>query len=112
MSDDAQTAGKKLLRKFLNKEIAAPGTDAVLDGLSAPAAHLIKNVEAVHDSLYIVSAEGKYLDQRLADREFIRPGLVGLDDDVFRELGIAVTNRKQVRDLINGILEIIYGIEY
>jgi hypothetical protein len=109
---DATDQGKKLLRKFLNKEMKGKGVEAILEGLSKPAGHLIRNVEAVHDSLYIVSAEGKYLDQRLADREFIRPGLVGLDDDVFRELGIAVTNRKQVRDLINGILETIYGIEY
>jgi len=112
MSQDPKEQGKKLLRKFLNKQIRGKGTDAILEGLSSPAAHLIKNVEAVHDSLYIVSAEGKYLDQRLADRDFVRPGLVGLDDDVFRELGIAVTNRKQVRDLINGILETIYGVEY
>jgi len=108
MSDDA----KKLLRKFLNKAIRGKGTDAILEGLAQPGGHLIRNIEAVHDSLFIVSAEGRYLDQRLADRDFIRPGLVGLDDDVFRELGIAVTNRKQVRDLINGILETIYGVEY
>jgi len=112
MSQDPQERSKKLLRKFLNKKITGKSTDAILEGLSMPGAHLIKNVEAVHDSLYIVSAEGKYLDQRLADRDFVRPGLIGLDDETFRALGLAVTNRKQVRDLINNILEIIYGVEY
>jgi hypothetical protein len=112
MSQDPKDEAKKLLRKFLNKEITGKNVDAVLEGLAQPGAHLIKNVQAVNDSMYIVTAEGRYLDQRLADRDFIRPGLVGLDDEVFRELGIAVTNRKQVRDLINGILEVIYGVEY
>lgn len=112
MSQDPKEAAKKLLRKFLNKEITGINTDAILEGLAVPGGHLIKNVQAVNDSMYIVTAEGRYLDQRLADRDFIRPGLVGLEDDIFRELGIAVTNRKQVRDLVNNILEVIYGIEY
>jgi hypothetical protein len=112
MSQTPEEAAKLLLRKFLNKEIRGPNTDAILEALAVPAGHLIKNVQAVNDSMYIVTAEGRYLDQRMGDRDFIRPGLVGLDDEVFRQLGIAVTNRKQVRDLINGILETIYGVEY
>jgi hypothetical protein len=101
-----------LLRKFLNKAIDGKNTQAYINALAKPGAHLIKNIEAVHDSLYIVSAEGRYLDQRLADRDFIRPGILGLDDDIFRDLGIAVTNVKQIRSLINYILEVVYGIEY
>lgn len=112
MSQDFAKQAKQLLREGLNKEIDGPNTEAVLEALSKPGAHLLKNVQAVNDSMYIVSAEGRYLDQRLADRDFIRPGLVGLEDDIFRNLGIAVTNRKQVRDLINSILETVYGVEY
>lgn len=113
MTDEkAKEQALQLLRKFLNKEIKGKGTDAILEALAAPGKHLIKNVEAVHDSMYIVSAEGRYLDVLLADRDTNRPLNVGLEDEIFREIGIEVTNRKQVRDLINKILEIIYGIEY
>lgn len=112
MSEDSKTRAYKLLRKFFNKSIDGPNTQAILKALSGPNSHLIDNVEAVHDSMYIVSAKDRYLDQRLADYGLVRPGTVGLTDEVFRQLGLEVINRKQVRDLINGILETIYGIEY
>lgn len=103
---------KKLLRKFLNPAIQGPNTEAILDALSVGGGHLIHNVQAVHDSLYIVSASGRYLEQRLAEKGLTKPASVGLDDDTFRQIGIAVSNRKQVRDLINNVLEIIYGNEF
>ena len=111
MSSQSDEA-KKLLRRFLNPAIQGPNTEAILDALSAGGAHLIQNVEAVHDSLYVVSASGRYLEQRLAEKGLTKPPSVGLDDDTFRQIGIAVSNRKQVRDLINNILEIIYGNEF
>lgn len=103
---------KKRLRKYLNPAIKGQNVDAVLEALAYGPAHLVNNVEAVNDSLYIVTATGKYLDARLADRDLTRPELVGLSDDVFRKIGIEVSNRKQVRDLMGQILEIIYGEEF
>lgn len=111
MSDQSDEA-KKLLRRFLNPAIQGPNTEAILDALSLGGGHLIQNVEAVHDSLYVVSASGRYLEQRLAEKGLTKPPSVGLDDDTFRQIGIEVSNRKQVRDLINNILEIIYGNEF
>lgn len=101
----------KRLRSYLNPAIRGKNTDAVLNALAKGSLHLVNNVEAVNDSLYIVKAEGKYLDSRLADRNIVRPDTVGLSDDVFRKLGIQVVNRKQVRDLILQILEVVYGEE-
>jgi hypothetical protein len=103
---------KKRLRKYLNPAIKGEGVDAMLEALAHGPTHLVNNVEAVNDSLYIVSAVGKYLDARLADRDLTRPELVGLSDEVFRRIGIEVSNRKQVRDLMSQILEIIYGEEF
>lgn len=103
---------KKRLRAYLNPSIRGPNTDAILEALSTGATHLINNAEAVNDSLYIVTAQGRYLDARLADRNLTRPDNVGLSDEVFREIGIEVSNRKQVRDLILNILRIIYGEEF
>lgn len=112
MADDIEAA-KKRLRAYLNPSIRGPNTDAIIEALAkGGACHLIDNVEAVNDSLYIVTAQGRYLDQRLADRDLTRPDNVGLSDETFREIGIEVSNRKQVRDLILQLLRIIYGEEF
>lgn len=102
----------KKLRSFLNKAIRGKNTDAVLRSIASGPAHLVNNVEAVNDSLYIVSAQGRYLDSRLGDKGVVRPPNVGLSDEVFREIGIEITNRKQVRDLVHQLLRILYGEYY
>jgi len=103
---------KERLRQYLNPSIRGPNTDAILESLADGSCHLIDNVEAINDQLYIVTAAGKYLDQRMADRDLTRPENVGLDDEVFRQIGIEVANRKQVRDLIHKILEFIYDDDF
>lgn len=99
----------KKLRAYLNRNIRGKNTDAVLKSVASGPVHLINNIEAVNDSLYIVSAKEKFLDQRLGDKGVIRPTNVGLSDEVFREIGIEITNRKQTRDLIHQLLRIMYG---
>ena len=99
----------KKLRSYLNKVVRGKNTDAILRSVSSGPTHLINNVEAVNDSLYIVSAKDQYLDSRLGDKGVIRPAEVGLSDEVFREIGIEITNRKQVRDLVHQLLRILYG---
>jgi len=101
------------LRSYLNPYIKGPTTDAILMALATGASsYLINNVAAVNDMLYITTALGDYLDQRLADFGITRPPAVGLSDEVFSQIGIEVKNRKQVRDLINNILDSIFGDEY
>lgn len=101
------------LRSYLNPAIRGPNTDAILWAMaSANASHLINNVAAVNDQLYIVSASGTYLDERLAQYGISRPPAVGLSDEVFSKIGIQVKNRKQVRDLINNLLDAIFGNEF
>jgi hypothetical protein len=111
MADDLDAA-KKRLRQYLNPSIRGENTDKVLDSLASGPCHLIDNVEAVYDQLYIVTAQGRYLDQRMADRDITRPDNVGLSDEVFREIGIEISTRKQIRDLINNLLRIMYGPEF
>lgn len=110
MSD--QEDAKKILRKNLNPAIQGKNTEALLEGLSFPAGILLRNTQAVNDQIYLATATGKFLDIILAGKGIVRPPSLGIEDDVFREIGIEITNRKQVRDLINNILEIIYGPEY
>lgn len=103
----------KRLRSYLNPYIKGPNVDAILNALAGvPSSYLINNVAAVNDMLYITTAAGDYLDQRLADFGITRPPAVGLSDQIFSQIGIQVKNRKQVRDLINNILNYIFGDEF
>lgn len=113
MSVTTQEQEYKRLRSYLNSYIKGKSVDAVLTALaSGNSSYLINNVRAVNDQLYITTASGQYLDQRLAEFGIVRPPAVGLSDDVFRQIGIEVKNRKQVRDLINNLLDSIFGDEF
>jgi len=100
------------LRSYLNPFIKGPNVDAVLNALAMPSVYLVNSIQAVNDSLYIATAQGNYLDLRLADYGIVRDPSIGLGDDVFRTIGIQVKNRKQVRDLINNILDAVFGDEF
>jgi hypothetical protein len=103
---------KQRLRQYLNPSIRGKNTEATLKALAGGPLHLIDNVEAVNDQLYIVTAQGRYLDELLAGRNLTRPDNVGLSDEVFRSIGIEVSTRKQVVDLIHEILRVMYGEEF
>ena len=102
----------KRLRSLLNPAIQGPNTDAILWAIAnGAAAYLVNNIESTHDQVYITTAVERYLDQRLADFNLVRPPNVGLSDEVFRSIGINVVNRKQVRDLLMKLLEAMFGTE-
>lgn len=112
MSVTDQSAEYKKLRAYLNPYIKGPNTTAVLNALATSSAYLVNSIQAVNDSLYVVTAQGNYLDLRLADFGIERDPKIGLADDIYREIGIQVKNRKQVRDLINAILNSVFGDEF
>lgn len=102
----------KRLRSYLNPYFRGKNTDAVLNALAAgSSSYLINNASAVNDQLYVTTASGVYLDQLLNAYGIVRPSKVGLSDDIFSQIGIEVKNRKQVRDLLNRILNIMFGSE-
>lgn len=103
---------KARLRQYLNPSIQGTNTDTILESLAPSTLHLIDTIEAVDRQLYIATAKLNYLDQLLADRNIIRPEKIGMSDEIFSELGIEVANRKQIRSLINKVLEIMYGYEF
>ena len=111
MSRHTNTAEQyKRLRGYLSPAFAGPNTTAILTALaSSVAVPLVDLLEQINDQLYICTASGTYLDDKLAEYGVSRPPVIGLSDELFRELGIAVINRKQIRSLILDILSIIFG---
>lgn len=100
------------LRSFLNPAIKGKNVNSVLAALATGSSYLINSVEAVNENLFITTASGQYLDLLLAQYGITRPPSVGIADDIFREIGIQVKNRKQVRDLINNLLNEIFGDQF
>lgn len=109
MADDQDY---KRLRAYLNSSVRGENSKAILESIATGTKLLRENTEAMNDQLYITKAVGRYLDARLADSNITRPDNVGLADDIFRELGIEIKNRKQVRDLLLNILRIVYGEDF
>jgi len=102
----------KRLRSYLNPALKGKNVDAVLNALATASSYLVNSIAAVNDNLFIATASGQYLDARLAEFGITRPANVGLGDDVFREIGLQIKNRKQVRDLLNKILTAVFGDEF
>ena len=112
MAVTTQAQEYKRLRSYLNPMFKGPKVDAVLNALATNSAYLVNNIQAVNDSLYVATAQGEYLDLVLSNYGIVRDPTIGLSDDVFRTIGIQVKNRKQVRDLINKILDAIFGDQF
>lgn len=100
------------LRQYMNPAIKGPKTSAVLNALATGSSYLVNSVQAVNENLFITTASAQYLDLLLSQYGISRPASVGISDDSFREIGLQVKNRKQVRDLINQLLYIIFGDEF
>jgi hypothetical protein len=103
----------KRLRSYLSPYLRGPNVDAILTALATgSSSYLINNAASVNEQMYITTAAGEYLDQRLADFGITRPEAVGLSDEIFSQIGIQVKNRKQVRDLINELLDDMFGDQF
>lgn len=107
-----QSSEYKRLRSYLNPSIRGKNVDAVLNALATSTSYLVNSVQAVNQNLFITTASAQYLDLLLAQYGITRPPEVGISDDVFREIGLQVKNRKQVRDLINNLLDAIFGDQF
>ena len=112
MAVTTQAAEYKRLRSYLNPMFKGPKVDAVLNALATNSSYLVNNIQAVNDSLYVTTAQGNYLDLVLSNYGITRDPTIGLSDDVFRTIGIQVKNTKQIRNLINKILDAVFGDEF
>jgi hypothetical protein len=100
------------LRSFLNPSIRGRNVDSVLNALATGTGYLVQSVEQVNAQLFITTASAQYLDLLLGQYGITRPPSVGISDEIFREIGLQVKNRKQVRDLIENLLNAIFGDQF
>lgn len=99
------------LRQFISSFISGPNSDAFLRSL----ADQLKKQEnlsiAINDQLTISTAEGVYLDKRLAEKGITRPSELGMEDLAFRQMGIQINQAKQITQAIHTVLATFYGDE-
>src|ERR1035437_370179 len=91
--------------------VAIDGVNArgLIAAIAAGDATNFLNARLIGDQLHRSTASGIYLDRRMADYGLQRPTNVGLSDSVFRQLGLAMTNRKQVVGALLDVLDAYYG---
>jgi len=102
----------KRLRSFLNPAIKGVAVDSVLNALATGTGYLTSIVQQTNAQLFITTASGQYLDLLLSQYGVTRPPSLGLADEIFRQIGIQVKNRKQVRDLLENLLEVVFGSQF
>jgi len=111
MGISTQASETARLRSYLNPAIKGKNVDSLLNTLAIASSYLVNSVYAVNQNLFITTASAQYLDLLLSQYGITRPPQIGISDDAFRQIGIQVKNRKQVRDLINNLLDIVFGDE-
>ena len=111
MKDFGSSAAYETLRSYLNSAIQGNNTTILLESLSNAIAYLSYNAEAVKQQCYVATASGTYLDEIMGGWDITRPAEVGISDTDFRNIGFEIINRKQIRDLINHLLFILFGAE-
>lgn len=114
-SGTALTAGAEnddpaqIIRKHLSAAMGGENWDALIAALGSGDDTNWDNARLVFDQLFKSSASGKYLDRIMANDGIRRPLNVGMSDDIFRDLGIKLTNNKLTHEALREILEIYYG---
>lgn len=104
-----QAGGYELLRKHFNTSaLVGPKWTAILRTLGASDDRGFAQARAGFDEAFLASAHGRYLTQRAADRGVKRPQGVGLSDESFRALAIAVSAQKLTEEAFLQVLEIFY----
>lgn len=65
---------------------------------------------AAFDQMFASTATGRYLDDHGARSHVERPIELGMDDETYRKLIVALDSRRVVPDLIREVLDLFYGV--
>lgn len=99
------------LRTYTNPAIKGPFASAMLAALAAGDSMNEMNLLAAKPQMFLATATGTFLDRLFAKIGITRPAGVGIDDTLFRQMGIAITANKLVRNIFLEVLEIFYGLD-
>jgi hypothetical protein len=99
----------QVIRKHLSAAMGGPNWNALIAALGSGDDTNWTNAGLAFDQLFKSSASGKYLDRIMSNDGLSRPANVGMSDELYRELGIKLTNNKLTHEALREILEIFYG---
>jgi hypothetical protein len=95
--------------QFISNFVGGANFDAVFKSISDQLQKQDNLTVAVTNQLTISTASGVYLDKRLSEKGITRPGDLGMDDEAFREMGIAIAASKQITEAVHVVLSTFYG---
>jgi hypothetical protein len=104
-------AAQDFLREHLSPALTGDNWDALLAAIAVGDSYNKENARLAFDQMFRSSASGQYLDRRMADYGVRRPASIGMDDDLFRDLGLILSNDAMTNLALWEILEIYYGTE-
>jgi hypothetical protein len=94
---------------LLHPNIGGPATEILLSALADSDQKNWDNARLAFDQLFHATASGKYLNRLMSDDGVVRPPLLGINDDLFRKLGIQAIASKLTLQSLLGLLEVFYG---
>jgi hypothetical protein len=110
-TDSAEQFLRKAIHASSHGSMKGPGWTALIAALASAIEQTRSQAPVVFDQLHLASATGKWLDRRAASLGMERPKNVGMDDETFVALVIAVTNGKLTAPAILEVLELFYGLD-
>ena len=102
---------REKIRQYISRFINGKNANALIDSLADEAQKQEDLQIAINNQLTASTAEGIYLDKRLANVNLNRPLLAGIRDKSFRDIGTNVTGRRKLEQLIHEVLEDMYGAD-
>lgn len=100
-----------ILRKHFNKAFQGPGWTSVLKGIASGLDYLTAANEYAFQQSFIATATGSGLANLAASQGVTQFPNLGINDELFRELTIEVTNGKLTENAYLQVLKIFFGID-
>jgi hypothetical protein len=107
----ANLTTQQTVRRFLNPAIKGRFADALVAAIASGDDSNATLALAVKDQLFVATATGQYLETLFSQFGVVKPPQTGIDDDTFRNLGVAITNNKLVTNVFLQVLEAFYGLD-
>jgi N-acetylneuraminic acid mutarotase len=102
-------AAQDFLREHLSPALTGDNWDALIAALAVGDTYNRESARLAFDQFFRSSASGKYLDRRMNDFGVERPTAIGMSDDLFRDLGLKLSNDALTNLALWEVLEIYYG---